>query len=497
MSKRKKIWIGIGAAAALVVIVFFSIKATRKDQVLVQTAKAQKRDTLKSKVTASGEIRAKEFVDLQSEIAGVIIDLPVREGDRVKKGQILLRIDPIQSAADTTAYRAQYEAAQADARAQEFQILNAKAGLQRDEAALRSSRAELDQAQSNFLRAESSFKRKQQLNEDGLISREDYEVAQTEYKVAKSSLDAARARTAQMETAINIAKNNIDQMETNMAAATSRAKATAANLTRVANVESKTTLSSPLDGVITQLLVEKGERAQPGIMSNPQATLMTIADLHTIQAQLKVDETDVINVKLKDTAFIKVDALPDAVYEGEVTEIGNSPIGQTQSRLQTSTTQQEAKDFKVIVTLKTPSDKLRPGMSCTGDIITSTKNNVLVVPIQALTIREVEVDKDGKYHEPDLKQKKAGGSVARADTSSKEKVQKKELEGVFVVNKDKVARFRPVKTGITGESEIEILDNLKEGEEIVSGSFQTLRTIKDGAAVKIDNSSKTQSEKKS
>jgi len=495
MSKAKKIWIGAGAVVALAVIVFFSINATRKDEVGVQTAKAERKETLKAKITASGEIRAKEFVDLQSEIAGVIIDLPVREGDRVKKGDVLLKIDPIQSSASTSATRAQYEAQMADVRAQEFTILNVDAQLARDEAALRSSRALLAQAESNYNRAQSSFKRQQQLNEDGLISREQYEEAQNNLKAAKSQFESQQAQTSQMETGVKIARNNIEQMKVNKAAVESRARSMAANLTRDTNIESKTTLTSPLNGVITQLLVEKGERAQPGIMSNPQATLMTIADLSTIQAQLKVDETDVINMKLHDPAFIKVDALPDVSFEGEVTEIGNSPIGQTQSRLQTSSAQQEAKDFKVIVTLKSPSNKLRPGMSCTGDIITDTKHNVLAIPIQALTIREVEVDKDGKYHEPDLKKKKQGG-VAQADTS-KDKPKKKELEGVFVVNKDKVARFRAVKTGITGELEIEIIDNLKEGEEVVSGSFQTLRTIKDGTAVKIENVVKGQGEKKS
>ncbi len=499
MSKSKKIWIGVGVVVVLAIVVFFSINATRKDEVTVQTTKAERKEILKSKVTASGEIRAKEFVDLQSEIAGVIIDLPVREGDRVKKGDVLLKIDPIQSASDTNAYRAQYEASMADVRAQDITILSAQAQLARDDAALRAARAQLTQAESNYTRAESSYRRKQQLSEDGLISREDYEVAQNELKVAKSNLDAAQAQVAQMESGVKISQNNIQQMKSNRDATASRAKAQAATLTRVADIESKTVLRSPLNGVITQLLVEKGERAQPGIMSNPQATLMTIADLSIIQAELKVDETDVINLKLHDPASIKVDALPDTTFDGEVTEIGNSPIGQTQSRQQTSTTQQEAKDFKVIVTLKVPSNKLRPGMSCTGDIITDTKHNVLAVPIQALTIREVEVDKDGKYHEPDLKQKKPQGSVAQADTSkdkSKDKPKKKELEGVFVINKDKVARFRPVKTGITGESEIEIIDNLKEGEEVVSGSFQTLRTIKDGAAVKIDNTAKP-GEKKS
>jgi HlyD family secretion protein len=224
------------------------------------------------------------------------------------------------------------------------------------------------------------------------------------------------------------------------------------------------------------------------MMTSPEATIMTIADLSIIQAELKVDETDIVNLSLGDITAVKVDALPDTVFEGEVTEIGNSPIT-------ASTTAQEAKDFKVIVTLKNPSPKLRPGMSCTGDITTDTKKNVLTIPIQALTVRDVEVDKEGIYHQPDL-EKKSQGSVVRADTG-KPKVQKKELEGVFVITPNKLARFRVVKTGITGESEIEVLENLKEGEEIVSGSFQTLRTIKDGAVVKIEAAGKSGTEKKS
>ncbi len=381
-----------------------------------------------------------------------------------------------------------------EARAQEFQIMNAESNLARDDAALRSSKAEFEQAQNNNVRAQTSFKRKQQLHEDGLISREEYEMAQNDARSAQAQLEVARARVAQQETQIQVSKNTIQQMKTSLSAAQSRTKSYSANLVRAADQLEKTVIKSPLSGVVTNLAVEKGERAVPGMMFNTQATLMTIADLSVIQAELKVDETDIVNLKLKDSASIKVDALPDSVFEGEVTEIGNSPIKST-----TTSTTQEAKDFKVVVTLKDPSAKLRPGMSCTGDITTNTKQNVLVVPIQALTIREVEIDKDGKYVQPDLKdlkKKKSDSSVAKADTS-KNQPKKKELEGVFVVNSDKVARFRPVKTGITGESEIEILDNLKEGEEVVSGSFQTLRTIKDGASVKIDNSTKAQPEKKS
>jgi HlyD family secretion protein len=493
MSKRKKLWMALGGVAVLGVITFFSIRANRKDTTSVQTSRSERRETLKSKVAASGEIRAKEFVDLQSEIAGVIIDLPVREGDRVKKGDILLRIDPISWEAETSATRAQFEATVSDVRGQEFQILNAEANLARDEASLRSSRAELEQAENNFNRVETSYKRKQQLHEEGLISREDYEMAQNDAKTARTQLEVARARLAQMETQVLVARNTIQQMKSSHQGSVNRSKAMAANLTKFKDQSSKTTLYSPLTGVITQLLVEKGERAVPGILSNPQATLMTIADLSVIQAELKVDETDIVNLALNNQAQVKVDALPDAVFEGAVTEIGNSPLKTTQG----ATQQQEAKDFKVIVTLKDPSLKLRPGMSCTGDIITDTKQNVLVVPIQALTVREVEVDKDGVYHEPDLKKSKETSSAVTQADSSKKKT-KKELEGVFVVNKEKIARFRPVKTGITGDSEMEILTNLKEGEEVVSGSFQTLRTIKDGTAVKIDNSIKTtQNEKKS
>ena len=488
MSKTKKIWIAIGGVTVLAIVIFFSINATRTEEVLVQTSKAEVKDELRSKVSASGEIKAKDSVDLQSQIQGVITDLLVKEGDRVEKGQILLKIDPVPTKATRDQAQASYDAAMADARAQQFMIMNAEASLARDEAARRSARADLDQSDNNFARTQSLFNRKQQLNEDGLLSRDDYEQAQNDLKLSKSQLEMAKARLAQAEAQVATSKNTIEQMKVNLAAAQHRAQSSAAYLTSTSDQMMKTVLKAPLSGVITQLPVTKGEVAVPGMMFNTQATLLTIADLSTIQAELKVDETDIVNLTLGNLAHIKVDAIQDTVFDGEVTEIGNSPINAT-----AAAAQQEAKDFKVVVTLRVPSAKLRPGMSCTADIITNTKNNVLAVPIQSLTIRDVEVGKDGKYVEPDLHKKQS--SVVRAE-ASKDKPQKKELEGVFVV-KDKVARFRPVKTGITGDTDIEIKENLKVGEEVVSGSFQTLRTIKDGAAVKIDNSIKSQAEKKS
>jgi HlyD family secretion protein len=488
MIKGKRIWIACITVAVLAIVVIASFSSGRKETVLVQTAAVQRKDVLSSKVTASGEIRAKKFVNVQPEISGIITDLLVHEGDSVKKGDVLLRIDPIQTDAETTAARAQYDASSAEARGQEFEILNAEVTLMHDQASLRSARSELERADNNYSRAQSSFKRQQQLFEEGLISRDSYETEQNNFKTAKSQLDVQKASVAQIENQINIAQNNIAKMKSTSAASTARMKQAAANLAKASDQSKKAKIESTLDGVITQLKKEKGERAVPGMMTTPEATIMVIADLSTIQAQLKVDETDIVNVTLGDAAQIKVDALPDVVFNGEVTEIGNSPID-------TASSSQEAKDFKVIVTLKNPSGQLRPGMSCTGDITTSTKHNVLVIPIQALTVRDVEVDKDGKYTPPDLSKNRKGTSI-RAE-SDKTKVSKKELEGVFVINENKVARFRTIKSGITGESEIEIIDGLKENEEIVSGSFQTLRTIKDGAAIKIDKSAKSQVEKKS
>ena len=488
MAKGKKIWIIVGAVVILAIIVVASVSSSQRDTVLVQTTTVQRKDVLKSTVTASGEIRAKTSVNVQSEISGIITELPVHEGNTVKKGDVLLSIDPIQTDSDMVAARAQYDASAADARGQEFEILNAENNLMRDEASLRSSRSELEQAENNYSRAQSSFNRQRQLFEDGLISRDSYETEQNTLKSAKSSLDIRKASVNQIENQINISKNNIAKMRSSMTASTARAKQAAANLAKADDQSKKAKIPSPMDGVITQLNKEKGERAVPGMLTNPEATIMIISDMSTIQAQLKVDETDIVNLSLGDVATIKVDALPDVVFQGEVTEIGNSPI-------ESATSSQEAKDFKVIVTLKQPSPLLRPGMSCTGEITTDTKNNVLAIPIQALTSREVEVDKDGKYHPPDLKQK-SRGAVTRA-ASNKDKEQKKELEGVFIIDQNNIARFRPVKTGITGESEIEVTENLKEREEIVSGSYQTLRTIKDGAAVKIDKAAKSQTEKKS
>jgi len=478
MAKRKKVWISVIVALLLFIVVLSSVRSARQNAVAVQSSTVKQKDVLISKVTASGEIRAKEFVDIQSEIAGIVTDLLIREGASVKNGDILLRIDPVQTEAEKDSSNAQFLSSQADVRAQEFAIMNAEANLQRDEASLRSARADLALAEDNYARMQSSFRRRQSLYEDALIAREEYEIAQLDLKSSQTRLESAKAQAHQVEMQVQVSRNNIQQSKASAEARLASSKAAMARLRQASNQLEKTVIYSPLDGVVTQLNVEKGERAQPGIMSNPQATLMTIANLSVIQAELRVDETDIVNLSLGDITEVRVDALPNDIFLGEVTEIGNSPI-------QSSSFSQEARDFKVIVTLNNPSPKLRPGMSCTGDITTDTRENVLVIPIQALTVREVIVDESGTYIPPSLEEARA---FANSSSSDDDKDKKKELEGVFVIDKNiKTARFRDIKTGITGDSEIEVLENLNAGEEIVTGSFQTLRSLRDGAAVKTDS----------
>ena len=481
MSKKKKLFLIGGGAVLMIVIILTSISTSNKNAVPVQTAKTEHKELLTSIVTASGEIRAEKYVNLQSEVAGIITEIMVNEGDKVKKGDVLLQIDPIQREADKNIAVSSYEQAVADVRNRKIDLVNAELDLKRDEASFNQQRADLLQKENNFKREQNSFKRQQKLHEEGLISHDEYEIAQNSLNSSKSILEIQRESIKQTEAQLDLSKNRIEQMKISVKNSQAQEKSAQARLIQAEDNAKKSTIISPQDGVVVKLAKEEGERAVPGNQNNPEATIMEIADLSIIQAELKVDETEIIGLSLGNFAEVEVDALPDVIFEGVVTEIGNSPIA--------GTSQQEAKDFKVIVTLKDPSPKLRPGLSCTSDITTETRKDVLAIPIQALTIREVEVDKDGKYHEPDLKE-----TVVQANSDSEEEIEKEELEGVFVIDENMRARFRPIKTGITGESDIEVVENLKDGEEIITGSFQTLRTIKDGDFVKIINKDKSESE---
>jgi HlyD family secretion protein len=480
MSTGKKIVIGVAVLIAAGVIIWASTKLTRQDLTSVEVGDVTRMKKLVQMVSATGEINPKEYVELQAEISGVITDLYVEEGDRVKKGDVLLRIDPIQTETAMRAQEAILSATQSEARNQQAQIAVQKTNSERDLASVRLADAELDKAQQNYELAKSQFERKQALFEDNLISRDDYDAAKNTMLIAQASLRSAEAQKKQAEAQYQVSKVVLEQAKSSYESALSRVKQQQAMLQSQQDLLQKTTIRAPLSGVITQMNVEVGERAVPGTLNNPSATLMVIADLSVIEAELQVDETDIVDLQLGQPAVIKVDALPDRPLKGKVTEIGNSAI-------QTGTSSQEAKDFKVTVQLADPPASLRPGLSCTGEITTAVKEETLAIPIQALTIREFPTDADGKLIRPE---KKGLGMTTKADDEKSkggagDEPEKKEFEGVFLVQEGK-AVFMPVKTGIVGETQIEVLSGLEQGQEIVTGSYKTLRTLSDGDGVKVE-----------
>jgi len=296
--------------------------------------------------------------------------------------------------------------------------------------------------------------------------------------------EAAKARIEQIEAQVKATRANLEFARVTQAAMRLRVEGARSSLRRAEDILEKTTIRSPLDGVVVKLNVEAGERAVPGILSNPQATLMTIADFSVIEAELKVDETDIVSVEKGNPAKVVVDALPEVPLMGIVTEVGNSPIlgsGSSGGMSGGGGGGQEGKDFKVVLRIQSPPPSLRPGMSCEADIETAVRKDVLVIPLQALTRREVRVDAEGHYlPEPE---EKDGPRAAVADSPPR---LRKELDGVFVCGPDARALFRPVKTGITGETDVEVLEGLVEGEEVVVGPLKALRTIEDRNPITVD-----------
>jgi HlyD family secretion protein len=252
-----------------------------------------------------------------------------------------------------------------------------------------------------------------------------------------------------------------------------------ANLTRVSDVLQKTTYEAPFDGVITNLPVREGETVVIGIQNSPGSTLMTIADMSVITSEVKVDETDIVNVHLGQSADVTIDAIPHKIFHGTVSEIGDNAIVRSTgvATSQATSTSQEAKDFKVVVTLTDPPTDLRPGLSSTAKITTATRNGVLSIPIQALTVRT----------QADLVEKEPGKSAVQAAAPAETSKQKEEIQGVFVI-RNKKAQFVSVDTGISGATDIEVTKGLQESDEVVTGSYKILRTLKPGTTVKIDNS---------
>ncbi len=488
MSRKTKRVLSVLALVLLLAVVAGVIGSRRPETTTVHTAIAERVAELRSIVSASGEIQPKESVDIQTEIAGVIIELPVKEGDAVEKDQILLKIDPVATAAMTAAARAALEAAIAEERGQAVQIAMANANLARDEFLLKTAELERVQAEANHRRSIDNISRKKALFERKLISAEDLDIAQTSIDVAEAALEAAAARVAQYDAALNANRIAIDQWKALEEAAGKRVDAARANLESAEDALKKTTIYSPLTGLITKLNVEVGERAVPGILSNPQATLMTIADMSVIEARINVDETDVVNVALGDESEVEVDAIPDRKLEAVVAEIANSPIVATSGAASQSA---DVKDFEVVLRLVAPVKELRPGLSCSADITTDVRSDALVVPVQALTVRDFDLLDSGEVVIPtpaDVDREKAAEKSGTLQAASTQRRKKKETTGVFVRGPGDRAEFRKVRTGILGESDIEVLEGIEEGAEVIAGPYQAIRTLEVGDHLKIDNS---------
>jgi HlyD family secretion protein len=462
MKTWKKISLALGGVALVGGIIFFSIQQSRKGVVEVQTGKVSRQD-LTSQVTASGEIRPKTFVNVGANAFGKIVRLYVKEGDHVKKGQMLAQLENVQSEADVNATRASLTAAEADY----------TAGVEQ----LNTSVADLDRAKADLEQKLFDWKRSEGLYKDQLIAKKDYDASKNAYEAALSGLSQAKARINQSKAAAEAYKRRIAVQK--------------ATLVHNNDVLSKTEYRAPFDGVVTNLPVREGETVVVGIQNSPGSTLMTLADTSVITAEVKVDETDIVNVKLGQIAEVSIDAIPKKKFKGTVTEIGNNALLRSTgvATSQSTGSTQEAKDFKVVVTLSDVPDNLRPGLSSTAKITTANKAAVLSIPIQALTIRQ----------KGDLIPKKKGkdkNAVQAAEKPEDVKANKEELQGVFVIRAAK-AQFVQVQTGITGTTDIEVLDGLKEGDEIVTGSYKVLRTLKPDSPVKIDNSTPKKDDAKS
>src|SRR5580693_273898 len=454
MKPWKKIAIGAGVVVLLAIIVGITVSQSGKNVATVQTGKVQRQD-LATVVSASGEIKPKTYVNVGANAYGKITHLYVKEGDLVKKGQLLAQIDNVQSAADLNANQAAVQGAETDA-------IAADAGL-------KTAQADTVRAQADYDRNKLDWDRAQNLYKDGLISKSDFDSRKNAWSTADAGLTQAQARVAQANAQNDSADKHVAQAK--------------ANLTRVTDVLQKTTYTAPYDGVITNLPVREGESVVIGIQNALGSTLMTIADMSIITAEVKVDETDIMNVHLGQPSEVTIDAIPKKIFHGMVSEIGDNAIVRSSgvSTSQSTTASEEAKDFKVVVTLTDPPQDLRPGLSTTAKITTATRSNALAIPIQALTMRTR--DQIEQQNNPP-------GSVHAAAPAPKEVASKGKKEdgvqGVFVI-RNKKAVFVPVTTGITGTTDIEVLDGLKEGDEIITGSYKILRSLRPGSSVKIDN----------
>jgi HlyD family secretion protein len=458
MKTWQKVSVGVGGVVVLGGIVLFSINQANKGVVTVQTAKVASQDTLISQVTASGEIKPTTYTNVTAQGFGRITQILVKEGDKIKKGDRLLLQEDVQ--------------ANADVQAQSAAINSSEMGVEAAEASFRSAQADLIQQQANLEKAKLDWERGQGLFKDGLIPKQDFDQRKSTYDAAFAAVDSSKARVQSLKAQLNQTQSMVNQNK--------------AVLVRTKDILSKTAYISPINGIVSYLPVRLGEYVVPGIQNSNGSFLMTLSDMSVVTAEVKVDETDIVNVRTGQDADVTIDAVPGKVFKGKVTEIGSQATLRSSglATTQSTTSTQEAKDFKVVVTLAAPPDNLRPGLSTTAKIKTAEKKNVVAIPIQALAVR---TRKDLEQAAKDAsKNGNSSVTLAAPPPPAPGDPKKEEVQGVFVVN-GKKAVFRPVETGISGVTDIEVTKGLQPGDEIVVGSYKALRTLKPASSVKVDN----------
>ena len=439
MSRKKKIIIGVIVVVVLAGLAWANMSFRRTTSVSVTVEKIETRD-LEAIVSASGKVQPKRSVNISAETMGKVVNLTVNEGDPVKRGQLLLEIDP---------------------RNLETQVQNREASLATARSQLDQTAAQIENSKVALREAEDAFRRAEGMHKAGLLARDQYERARNDLERQKTNL--------------LVSEQNFKTQE-------QRIKMEEANLATAKYDLNKVRVVSPIDGLVTRRNIEEGETAVVGTMNNAGTVLLTIADLSVIETEIEVDETDIPYINIGQRAKITIDAIPDKEFPGQVTEVGNSPI-------QVATGQQRATNFKVVVTIDGEVPNVRPGFTCTAVITTATRQKAISVPIQAMTLREVVVDAEGNVvpPEPPPTGSKSGTAAARRMTTPAELKpgqERKEIEGVFVV-RDGRAAFVAVKTGIAGEKYFEVLSGLKPDDEVITGPFASVRSLREGDEVKV------------
>ncbi|HEV7889167.1 MAG TPA: efflux RND transporter periplasmic adaptor subunit [Pyrinomonadaceae bacterium] len=503
VSRKKKIIIAVAAVAVLGIIVVISIFARGKDEAEVTVVKVETRPELKSTVTASGEVRPIRFVNLTSEVQGRITEISVNPGDHVTTGQPLVRVDPTQLESSAEAQAASAQAAISDVQnartavvsaenavsVAQQQLVAAEASLAQARQGVNTAQTSVDRAQVDLDTARRELKRTTELIESGVASRSEYDVAQDRFKQAQVSLKTAqaqfessriaveesKARVNQQREAVKSAQNGVVQARNSVRTSEARATGQQALLRGESSQRSKAVTMSPLTGVVVDIPARVGQFAVAGLSTT---SLMTIADMTTINVEVNVDETEISQVEVGQPAKVKVDATGEHEITGVV--IQKNPLAVSRSDTQGSglgnrVNVQEAKEFKVIIELKDLPDEarnsLKPGMTATATVTTKTKQNVLAVPLQAIVEKAPSPTPT------------PGGPAGQVPAATPVGEKPKDIKGIFVLDGKKV-KFVPVETGITGESDIEVVSGLQPDLEVITGPSRVLRTLKEGDTVK-------------